>query len=62
MMKLEDSQQIESKKTEGILQQIESDTTLSSLERIVSFKTITIVTRGGDHVANQDAGDDENQG
>ena len=66
MMKPGDSQQAESKKTEGISQQVESDATSPSLERSVSFEVIPSVTHGGDHVVKQDAdeqdADDEDQG
>ena len=62
MMKLTNSQQVENEKTEGILQQVESDATLPFLERSVSLKIIPALTQGDDHVAGQDADDDENQG
>jgi len=62
MMKPVDSQQVESKKTEGISRHLESDATSPSLERSISFKIIPMVTQGGDHVADQNTDDDEVQG
>jgi len=61
-MKPTNSQQVESEKTEGISQQVESDATSPSLERSISFEIIPAVTQDGDHVADQNAADDENQG
>ena len=52
MMKPEDSQQVESKKTEEISHQVESDVTSPSLERSVSFETIPMVTLDGGPVAD----------
>jgi len=49
------------KRPKGISQQVGSDTTSPSLERSVSLESIPVVTHGGDHVADQDAdNDDEN--
>jgi len=41
---------------------VESDATSPSLGRSVSLKIIPTVTQGSDHVAEQDADDDEDQG
>ena len=41
---------------------MESDATSLSLERSVSLEIILAVTQGGDHVADQDTDDDEDQG
>jgi len=40
---------------------VESDTTSPSLERLISFEIIPAMTQSGDHVADQDA-DNEDQG
>jgi len=53
---------MQSKKTEGRSQQVESNDTSPSLERSVSLEIIPTVTQGGDHVADQDVDDDEDQG
>jgi len=52
---------VESQTTEKILQQVESDATLPSLDRSVLFEVILSVTQGGDHVAGQNADDDNNE-
>ena len=62
MVEPPNSQQVKSEKTDRILQQVESDATLPSLDRSVSFEITPEVTQGGDHVADQDAKDDEDQG
>ena len=59
MLKPTISQQVEIEKTKGISQQVESDATSLSLKRSVSFEIIPAVTQGDDHVADQDAADDE---
>jgi len=59
MMKPTNSKQVESEKTEGISQQMKSDATSSFLERSISLEIIPAVTHGGDHIANEDANDDE---
>ena len=41
---------------------MEGDATSPSLKRSVSFEVILVVTRDGDHVADQDADVDEDQG
>ena len=41
---------------------MESDATSPSLKRSVSLEIIPTVMQGGDHVADQDADDDEDQG
>ena len=41
---------------------MKSDATSSSLDRIVSLEIIPVMTQGSDHVANQDADNDEDQG
>jgi len=61
MMKPTNSQHVKSEKTKGISQQVESDVTSPSLERSVSLEIIPPVTQGGNHVADQNADDnDEN--
>ena len=62
MVKPTDSQQVKSQTTDRILQQVESDAIPPSLDISVSFETKSSVTQGGNHVAEQDADDDENQG
>ena len=62
MMKPTSSQQVESETTDRISQQVESDAISQSLERSVSLEIILVVTQDDDHVANQDANDDEDQG
>jgi len=42
-------------------QQVESGATLSSLYRTVSLEIISAVTQGSDHVADQNAGNDEDK-
>ena len=56
------SQQVEIEKTKEVSQQVESDATLLSLERSVSLEIIPTVTQDSDHIAEQDADDDEDQG
>jgi len=41
---------------------VDSGATPPSLDRPVSFEITPEVTHGGDHVADQDADDDEDQG
>ena len=41
---------------------MESDTISPSLEILVSLEIIPVVTQSSDHVANQDADNDESQG
>jgi len=53
---------VESEKTSRISQQVESDATLPSLDRIVSLEITPEVTRVGDHIANHDAQNGEDQG
>ena len=48
--------------TDRILQQVSSDATIPSLDRSVSFEIIPAVIQNGDHIADQDADDDEDQG
>ena len=62
IVKPTDSQQVESEKTNRISQQIESDDTLLSPDSSVSFEITLEVIQGDDHVANEDADNDENQG
>ena len=62
MVKLTNSKQVKSKKTRGISQQVESDATSSYLDKTISLKIIPAVTQGIDHVADQDADNDEDQG
>ena len=62
MVKPMNSQQVDSKYTNRILQQVESDAILPSLDRSVSFEIKPEVTQGDDYVAVEDADDDENQG
>ena len=62
MMKPTDSLQVESEKTDKISQQMESDATPLSLNRSVSFEIVHAVTHDNDHVADQYAEDDEDQG
>ena len=61
MKKPTDSQQVKSEKTNRISQQLENDTTLSFPDSLVSFEITTKVIQSGDHIADEDA-DDENQG
>jgi len=49
------SQQVESRTANIILQQVDSDTTSPSLERSVLFEVIPSVTQRDDRVAEQDA-------
>ena len=62
MVKPTDSHQVKSQATDRILQQVESDAIPPSPDISVSFETKSSVTQGGNHVAEQDADDDENQG
>jgi len=62
MLKPTISQQVEIEKTKGVLQPVESNATLPSLERSVSLEIIPIVTQDSDHVIEQDADNDEDQG
>jgi len=61
MMKLTDSQQVESEKTERISHQVESNATPPSPDSSVSFEVTLEVTQGDDHVADEDADDIEDQ-
>ena len=61
-MKHTNSWQVESKTSDRISQHVESDATSLSLDRSISFEIIPAMTQGGDHVANQDADDDKDQG
>jgi len=56
------SQQVEIKKIKEVSQQVENDATSPSLKRSVSLEFIPTVTQGNDHVAKQDADDDEDKG
>ena len=58
MVKLTDSQQVESEKISKISQQIESDATPPPPNRTILFEITPEVTQGGDLVADQDAEDD----
>jgi len=60
IVKLTDSQQVKSEKTSMTSQQVESDATLPALDSTISFEITPEVTQGSDHVADQDAEDDEN--
>jgi len=62
MLKSTISQQVEIEKTKGVSQQVESDATSPPLEKSVSLEIIPMVTQGSDHVAEQDANNDEYQG
>ena len=62
MLKHTISQLVEIEKIKEISQQVESDATSPSLERSVSLEIIPTVTHGGDHVADQNVDDDEDQG
>jgi len=62
MVKPTNSQQVESEKTKKILQRVESDATSSYLDRTISLEIIPAVTQGIDHVTDQDADNDEDQG
>jgi len=46
---------VESEKTSRISQQVKSDATPQPLHRTISFEITPEVTRGGDHVVDQDA-------
>ena len=59
MMNPTNSQEVESETIDRISQQVENDDTSPSLEKLVSIKIISTGTNGDDHVADQDAGDDE---
>ena len=50
---------MESKMTNSISQQMGSDSTSPSQKASVSFEIIPAVTHCGNHVANQDAADDD---
>jgi len=60
MVKLTNSQQVESQMANMILQQVKSDATSLSPERSVSFEVIPSVTQEDDQVAEQDV-DNEDQ-
>jgi len=60
-VKLTDSQQVESEKTEMISHQVEGDATPPSPDSSVSFEVTLEVTQGDDHVADEDADDIEDQ-
>ena len=62
MLKPTISQQVETAKTKGVTQQVKSDATSPSLEISISLEIIPMVTQGSDHVDEQDAVDDEDQG
>jgi len=62
MLKSIISQQVEIEKTKGISQQVESDATSPFLERSVSLEIISTMTQVSDHVADQDADNDVDQG
>jgi len=62
MLKSVISQQVEIEKTKGISQQVESDATSPFLERSVSLEIISTMTQVSDHVADQDADNDVDQG
>ena len=57
MVKLTDSQQVESEKTSRISQQVESNATPAPPDRTILFEITPEMTQDGD----QDAEDDENQ-
>ena len=61
MVKPTNSQQVESEKTKEITQQVENDAILTSLNKTVSLETILAVTHDSDHVADEDADNDEDQ-
>ena len=61
MVKLTDSQQVESEKTSRISQQVESNVTPAPPDRTILFEITPEVTQSGDHVSNEDADDDEDQ-
>jgi len=61
MVKLTDSQQVESEKTSRISQQVESNSTPTPLDTTVSFEIIPKMTQGGVHVADEDADNDKDQ-
>jgi len=56
------SQHVKSEKTKGISQQVENEATSSSLDRTISLEITPAVTQDSDHVADQDADNDEDQG
>ena len=62
MMKPMDSQWVESEKTYRISQQVESDATPLPLDKALLFEITPKVTQGGDHVTDEDADIDEDQG
>ena len=53
---------MESEKTNKISQHVENDAILPSSDRTMSFKITSEVTQDGDHVADMNADDDEDQG
>ena len=61
MVKLTNSQPVESEKTKGISQQMESNVISSSLDNTISLESIPAMTQGSDHLAYQDADNDEDQ-
>ena len=62
MVKSMNSQQVENENTNRISQQVESDATPSSPDSLVLLKITLNVIEGDDHVADEDAYDDEDQG
>jgi len=62
MVKPMDSQWMKSEKINRISQQVEGEATLLSSDRSVSFEITLEVRQNGDHVADEDADDDEDQG
>jgi len=61
MVKSMNSQQVENENTNRISQQVESDATPSSPDSLVLLKITLNVIEGDDHVADEDAYDDEDQ-
>ena len=61
MVKLTNSQQVESQTTNMILQHVESDAISPPLDRSVSFEVIPSNTQGGDQVAEHDTDDDDDE-
>jgi len=62
MLKPTISQQVKIEKTKGVSHQVKSDATSPSLEKSESLEIIPTVTQGSDHLAEQDADDDKDQG
>ena len=62
MVKPTNSQHVESEKTKWIPQLVENDATSSSVDKIISLEIIPVVTQSSDHVADQDADNDVDQG